>query len=150
MRRVPASVGRVLQAVELTLADVEDQAATQALLSFDSGDSSTIRGGGLRSGHFRAGNTGLSMTRIVFVPGVTVSGRLLNRAGRIGQITCRRLARDPRHGHLRRTRHRARADRRAQLPRAAQPGRHDAARDRAWREVAATTGVAAPEAPLGA
>jgi pimeloyl-ACP methyl ester carboxylesterase len=86
VRRVPASVGRVLQAVELTLADVEDQAATQALLSFDSDDASAIRGGGLRAGYFRAGNTGLSITRVVFVPGVRVSGRLLNRAGRIGRI----------------------------------------------------------------
>ena len=85
VRRVPAPVGRVLNAVELTLTDVEDQAANQALLSFDSGGGS-IRGGGLRSGHFSAGNGGLSMTRIVFVPGVRVSGRLLNRVGRIGTI----------------------------------------------------------------
>ena len=84
VRRVPASVGRVLQAVELTLSDVEEQASTQALVSFDSDEGGPVRGGGLRAGRFRAGNSGLSLTRIVFVPGVRVSGRLLNRVGRIG------------------------------------------------------------------
>jgi hypothetical protein len=46
-----------------------------------------VRGGGLRAGKFRVGNAGLFMDDIVFVPGVHVSGRLLNRAGRIGTMT---------------------------------------------------------------
>jgi pimeloyl-ACP methyl ester carboxylesterase len=85
--RVPRSVGRVLEAVELTLTDTEDQASTQALLSFNRGDAGVVRGGGLRAGKFRVGNAGLFMDDIVFVPGVHVSGRLLNRAGRIGTMT---------------------------------------------------------------
>jgi pimeloyl-ACP methyl ester carboxylesterase len=84
--RVPEPVGRVLQAVELTLSDLEDQASTQALLSFNRGDTGVVRGGGLRGGHFRVGNSGLSIDEVVFVPGLRVSGRLLNRAGRIGTI----------------------------------------------------------------
>ena len=83
---VPRSVGGVLQAVELTLTDIEDQASTQALLSFNRGDAGAVRGGGLRAGKFSVGNAGLLMDGIVFVPGVRVSGRLLNRAGRIGTI----------------------------------------------------------------
>ena len=82
--RAPRSIARALQAVDLTLTDVEDQVGTQALLSFNSGDARAVRGGGLRGGHFRAGSRGVSIERVVFVPGVRVSGRLLNRAGRIG------------------------------------------------------------------
>ena len=86
MEGAPRSIARVLESVDLTLNDVEDQAATQALLSFNQGDSTPIRGGGLRGGRFRVGNSGMSVDRAVFVPGVRVSGRLLNRAGRIGSF----------------------------------------------------------------
>jgi hypothetical protein len=86
-RKLPTPVGRVVAAVELTLTDVEDQASTQALLSFNRGDSGVVRGGGLRSGRFRVGNSGLSIDHVVYVPGITITGRLLNRAGRIGTIT---------------------------------------------------------------
>ena len=84
MAGAPRSIARTLHAVDLTLSDLEDQAATQALLSFNSGDEGAIRGGALRAGRFRVGNTGMSIDRAVYVPGVRVSGRLLNRAGRIG------------------------------------------------------------------
>jgi hypothetical protein len=84
MPRAPRSVARVLQAVDMTLTDVEEQAGTQGLLSFNRGDTGPLRGGGLRGGRFRAGTRGLSIDRAVFVPGVRVSGRLLNRAARLG------------------------------------------------------------------
>jgi pimeloyl-ACP methyl ester carboxylesterase len=86
---LPRSVGRVLKAAEMTLTDVEEQASNQAILSFNRGDAGAVRGGGLRAGRFRVGNSGLSFEDIVFVPGVQVSGRLLNRAGRIGTIKVR-------------------------------------------------------------
>jgi pimeloyl-ACP methyl ester carboxylesterase len=86
VKRVPRAVGRVLKAVELTLTDTEDQASTQGILSFNRGDAGAVRGGGLRAGKFRVGSAGLFVDDIVFVPGVHVSGRLLNRAGRIGTI----------------------------------------------------------------
>ena len=80
----PRSIARVLQAVDLTLNDLEDQAASQAVLSFDAGDNRSVAGGGLRGGRFRVGTSGMSIDRAVYAPGVRVSGRLLNRAGRIG------------------------------------------------------------------
>jgi hypothetical protein len=86
MPRAPRSIARVLEAVDLTLTDVEDQAGTQALLSFNSGDSGAVKGGGLHAGRFRAGASGVSIDRVVFVPGVRVSGRLLNRASRVGSF----------------------------------------------------------------
>ena len=84
MKRAPRSVARTLNAVDLTLDDVEDQLGTQAVLSFDEEESTAVRGGGLRAGRFRAGTRGVSIDRVVYVPGVRVSGRLFNRAGRIG------------------------------------------------------------------
>jgi pimeloyl-ACP methyl ester carboxylesterase len=85
-RQVPEPVGRAIAALDLTLDDVEDQVATQAVLSFSSADDGAVRGGGLRAGRFRAGNQGVSLDRVVYVPGLTVSGRLLDRAGRIGSF----------------------------------------------------------------
>jgi hypothetical protein len=85
LARAPRSIARVLGAIDLTLSDVEDQVATQAVLSFNSG-SGPVRGGGLRGGRFRAGSRGVSINRIVYVPGVRVSGNLLNRSGRIGKF----------------------------------------------------------------
>jgi pimeloyl-ACP methyl ester carboxylesterase len=84
MPRAPRSIARVLTAVDLTLTDVEEQLGTQAVLSFDSEDEGAVRGGGLRGGRFRAGGSGVAVERVVYVPGVRVSGRLLNRAGRVG------------------------------------------------------------------
>jgi hypothetical protein len=84
VRGVQPATGRVLQAVELTLSDVEDQAATQAALAFNTGGSGDIRGGGLRSGRFRLGDSSLLLNGVVFVPGVRVTARLLNKPGRIG------------------------------------------------------------------
>jgi pimeloyl-ACP methyl ester carboxylesterase len=85
-RRVPEPVARVVEALDLTLNDVEDQVATQAVLSFSSGDAGAVRGGGLRAGHFRAGEHGVSLEDVVYVPGLSVSGRLLNRSARIGSF----------------------------------------------------------------
>jgi pimeloyl-ACP methyl ester carboxylesterase len=86
MKGAPRSLARVLSAVDLTLNDLEDQAGTQALLSFNTGDTGAVRGGALRAGRFRVGNAGMSIDRAVYVPGVRVSGRLLNRAGRVGSF----------------------------------------------------------------
>jgi hypothetical protein len=86
MRGAPRRVARVLQALELTLNDTEEQAASAAVDQFDRGDERSIGGGGLRGGRFRAGGRGLTLERILFVPGVRVSGRLLNRSSRIGRF----------------------------------------------------------------
>jgi pimeloyl-ACP methyl ester carboxylesterase len=84
MKGAPRSIARTLNAVDLTLNDLEDQAATQAVLSFNEGSTGAIRGGGLRAGRFRVGNDGMSIVEAVYVPGIAVSGRLLNRTARIG------------------------------------------------------------------
>ena len=67
--------GRTLAAVVLTLLDVGEDAITE--LIFDPRDPDIARGGGLRAGHYRVdGNNTLELHGVVFVPGVTVSGRL--------------------------------------------------------------------------
>jgi pimeloyl-ACP methyl ester carboxylesterase len=84
MKGAPSSVARMLNAVSLTIDDVEQQSANQAIIAFTNDIDGPVRGGGLRDGRFRLGNTGTSIENVVYVPGVRVSGRLLNRAARIG------------------------------------------------------------------
>ena len=72
---VSGARGRVLAALGMTLRDVSDDVLTQ--LIFDPRDPDIARGGGLRAGHYRVdGDAELTMSGVVFVPGVTVSGRL--------------------------------------------------------------------------
>jgi hypothetical protein len=67
--------GRTVAAVELTVRDVADDSFTQ--LVFSSRASDVARGGGLRAGHYRLGSDNtLELHGVVFVPGVTVTGRL--------------------------------------------------------------------------
>ncbi len=73
--RVGGMRGRVLAAVGMTLGDVSDDVLTQ--LIFDPRDPDIARGGGLRAGRYRVdGDAELTMSGVVFVPGVRVSGRL--------------------------------------------------------------------------
>jgi pimeloyl-ACP methyl ester carboxylesterase len=86
LRGAPRSIARVLAAVGLTIDDTEEQAANAALGAFDRDDDRAVGGGGLRGGRFVSGDRALSLRRVIYVPGVRVSGRLLNRAGRIGRF----------------------------------------------------------------
>jgi hypothetical protein len=71
--------GRTLAAVKLTLRDVLDDSLTQ--LVFDPNDPNVARGGGLRAGRYRLnGDLTLYLKGVVFVPGVTVTGRIENFA----------------------------------------------------------------------
>jgi pimeloyl-ACP methyl ester carboxylesterase len=73
-RGVPGVRGRVVTAAALTLEDVVEDSFTQLLAG---GDSDIARGGGLRAGHYRIDRLGvLRLERVVFVPGVRVSGRV--------------------------------------------------------------------------
>jgi pimeloyl-ACP methyl ester carboxylesterase len=73
--------GRTLAAVRLTLRDVAEDSITELILDFD--DPDLARGGGLRAGHYRIdGDNTLELDGVVFVPGVTVSGRLEHFGGR--------------------------------------------------------------------
>jgi pimeloyl-ACP methyl ester carboxylesterase len=72
---VPGARGRSLTALALTLRDVAEDSLTQFIVAED--DPDLARGGGLRAGHYRiAGDNTLHLTRVGFVPGVRVSGRL--------------------------------------------------------------------------
>ena len=67
--------GRAVSAVAQTLRDVSEDSLTSAILAFDDPDLS--RGGGLRGGRYRlAGNGTLVLSRVRYVPGVRVSGRI--------------------------------------------------------------------------
>ena len=85
-KRAPESVARVLTAVNLTLDDVEAQGANQAIIAFSNDIDGPVSGGGLRAGRFRIGTQSTAVSGVVFVPGVRVTGRLLNRAARIGSF----------------------------------------------------------------
>jgi hypothetical protein len=95
--RAPRSVARLLNAVDLTIDDVESQAGTQAVLLFSGDSDAPIAGGGLRAGRFREKPDAVSLRGIVFVPGVHVSGRLLNRGARIGSF---RVTADGKRGRV--------------------------------------------------
>ena len=67
--------GRALGALALTLRDVSQDSVTQLVVEAD--DPDLARGGGLRGGRYRIdGDFTLHLTRVAFVPGVRVSGRL--------------------------------------------------------------------------
>jgi pimeloyl-ACP methyl ester carboxylesterase len=71
--------GRTLAAVRLTLRDVLEDSVTQLVFDPDAPD--VARGGGLRAGRYRLdADLTLHMHRVVFVPGVTVSGSIENFA----------------------------------------------------------------------
>ena len=71
--------GQTLAAVRLTLRDVLEDSVTQLVFDPDAPD--VARGGGLRAGRYRLdADLTLHMQRVVFVPGVTVSGSIENFA----------------------------------------------------------------------
>jgi TAP-like protein len=71
----PGVRGRALRALALTIQDVSQDSVTQLILDLQ--DPDLARGGGLRGGHYRIdGRFTLHLTRVAFVPGVRVSGRL--------------------------------------------------------------------------
>ena len=71
--------GQTLAAVRLTLRDVLDDSLTQLVFDPDAPD--VARGGGLRAGRYRLdADLTLHMHRVVFVPGVSVSGSIENFA----------------------------------------------------------------------
>lgn len=71
---VPGRAGRAVAALNLTLEDVAS--GLLAELFGGSGSSGLARGGGLRGGSYRIGRRGLELRRLVFVPGVRISGTL--------------------------------------------------------------------------
>jgi hypothetical protein len=78
-RSVAGARGRALTALALTLRDVEADALTRFI--FDPRDPDIARGGGLRGGRYRLdGRNVVHLDRLVFVPGVRVSG-LVRRFG---------------------------------------------------------------------
>ena len=67
--------GRAVTALAQTLRDVAEDSLTSAIIDFDDPDLS--RGGGLRGGRYRlAGNGTLILTKVQYVPGMKVSGRI--------------------------------------------------------------------------
>jgi pimeloyl-ACP methyl ester carboxylesterase len=75
LRGTSGTRGRTLATVALTLRDVADDSFTQ--LIFDPRDPDIARGGGLRAGRYRIdGENTLVLDGVVFVPGVTLSGRI--------------------------------------------------------------------------
>jgi pimeloyl-ACP methyl ester carboxylesterase len=73
--------GRALTALALTLRDVGEDSLTRFIL--DERDPDLARGGGLRGGRYRIdGRVGLHLSRVVFVPGVRVTGTVRRFATR--------------------------------------------------------------------
>jgi pimeloyl-ACP methyl ester carboxylesterase len=67
--------GRTLAAMKLTLRDVISDALTA--LVFGPGETNTARGGGLRAGRYRIDSKNAAvLDGVVYLPGVTVTGRL--------------------------------------------------------------------------
>jgi hypothetical protein len=67
--------GRTLVAVRLTLRDVLEDAVTE--LVFDPRSRDIARGGGLRGGTYRIGESGgVRLRGLRFIPGVRVTGRI--------------------------------------------------------------------------
>jgi pimeloyl-ACP methyl ester carboxylesterase len=76
-RGLPGPRGRAIAALALTLRDVEEDALTRFIIDED--DPDLARGGGLRGGRYRIdGENTLHLDRLVFVPGVRVTGALRN------------------------------------------------------------------------
>jgi len=72
---VPGLRGRALAAIALTLRDVGEDSLTQLIL--DERDPYIARGGGLRAGRYLIdGENTLTLSRLEFVPGVRLSGRV--------------------------------------------------------------------------
>ena len=87
LRGVGGLRGRVLNALRLTLRDVAEDSLTQLIL--DEGDPDIARGGGLRAGRYRIdGRNTLRLERLVFVPGLRVSGvvRDFGENGQAGEL----------------------------------------------------------------
>jgi pimeloyl-ACP methyl ester carboxylesterase len=79
--RHPGKRGQALQAFVDTINDVSDDSLTSGILDFNDPDLS--RGGGLRGGHYRVTGAGtLILKRVVYVPGVHVTGRIRRFGGR--------------------------------------------------------------------
>jgi pimeloyl-ACP methyl ester carboxylesterase len=124
--------GRSLGALALTLKDVSDDSFTSFILDLTA---DLARGSGLRGGHYRVGGNGTAvLSRIEYVPGVRVSGRvarfgerkqhgLLHVGGRASPDGVLRLRGSVVHGRLggRRVRARLRASKAARATAAALP-----------------------------
>jgi pimeloyl-ACP methyl ester carboxylesterase len=83
---IPGRAGRTATAVALTVNDLSRQVAYQVSAISSLGQLADLRIGGLRGGYAQLTLSGLSLKRLVFVPGVTVSGsftarRILLRIG---------------------------------------------------------------------
>jgi hypothetical protein len=85
--------GRTVTAATLTVFDVLEQSA-DSLLSNPLG---LIRGGGLRSGRYFETRTTIALRKVVYVPGVRVSGAVTEGGGATLTIDGGKAA----HGHLR-------------------------------------------------
>ena len=87
LRGTPGKRGRALAAMKLTLRDVAEDALTT--LVFGPAGADRARGGGLRAGSYRiSSNNSVVLSRVAYVPGVTVSGRIhrfleLRQSGRL-------------------------------------------------------------------
>lgn len=101
IRGLPRCTGQTLGAVIDGLDDVN----LQALLRELAGASAPVRGGGLRGGAWfvddRATTVSISVERLVYVPGVTVSGTARIRAGRLSGGSVRVGGSDAAPGTLR-------------------------------------------------
>jgi pimeloyl-ACP methyl ester carboxylesterase len=101
IRGLERRTGQTLGAVIDGLDDVN----LQALLRELAGASAPVRGGGLRGGAWfvddRATTLSISVERLVYVPGVTVSGTVRIRAGKLSGGSLRVGGRDAARGTLR-------------------------------------------------
>jgi pimeloyl-ACP methyl ester carboxylesterase len=86
LRRVPRAPsvgglrGRALTSIALTLRDVAEDSVSELVL--DERDPNLARGGGLRAGRYRLDGKGtLHLEGVAFVPGVRLSGRIVNFIG---------------------------------------------------------------------
>jgi len=87
--KIKGKVGRTVEALRLTVNDAQSQVLGEALAL----GSSPSGAGGLRSGHVRVLRNGLSLRNYQYVPGVLVSGRLLNRGTSTFRVSGRQASR---------------------------------------------------------
>jgi TAP-like protein len=92
--------GSAVSALAQTLRDVAEDSLTSAILDFNDPDLS--RGGGLRGGRYRlAGNGTLILSKVEYIPGVRVSGRIARFGERLQHGRVRLTGRGTPDGRLR-------------------------------------------------